>query len=172
MKSAMLRVFVLLLVLAGAAAALGWQWRLLMRLQPAVYRAGEYRLDAGLLPADLLNLLASGRVIQHRFTLVEGWSFRQLAAALIENPVLVHELDFDSPDRLARVGALFGLEHPEGWFLPETYQFARGSSDRDILERSHAAMRQELDRAWSTRSAELPLQNPYRMDSRDAVLVP
>jgi UPF0755 protein len=141
----------------------GWQWRLLMRLEPAVYRAGEYRLRSGLLPPELLGLLSSGKVIQHRFTLVEGWNFRQLAAALARDPVLVHDLDFDFPGQRAQVESLFGLEHPEGWFLPETYLFVRGDSDRDILQRAYAAMRQALEQAWADRADDLPLSSPYEL---------
>jgi cell division protein YceG involved in septum cleavage len=72
----------------------GWEWRLLMRLEPSLYRAGEYRIEAGTLPRQFLEKLSAGRVIQYRFTLVEGWTFNQLAAALAANPILVKELNF------------------------------------------------------------------------------
>ena len=75
----------------------GWEWKLLMRLEPQVYRAGEYRLEAGLKPRDLLHIFAGGRVVQHRFTLVEGWTFRQVVAALAELPQLDHRLDPAEP---------------------------------------------------------------------------
>ena len=141
----------------------GWQWKLLMRLEPAVYRAGEYQLKAGLTPQKLLQQLASGEVVQYRFTLVEGWSFRQFAAALAEDPVLEHELDLEDP-YLWDPGTLFeGVQYAEGWFLPETYQFTRGHSDRDILERAHASMVSALEQAWSSRDTGLPLNTPYEL---------
>jgi UPF0755 protein len=141
----------------------GWEWRMLMRLQPRIYRAGEYQIEAGIRPAGLLELLSSGRVIQYRFTLVEGWTFSQLAAALAANPVLEHLLDLDTPVSGTVVADAFGIDHPEGWFLPETYQFTRGHSDRDILQRSYRAMQDELDRAWAGRDPDLPLKNPYEL---------
>ena len=139
----------------------GWHWPLLMRLEPAVYQAGEYRLPAGLTPGELLVLLSSGQVVQYRITLVEGWTFGQYAKALADDPVLVHELDLEEPYAWDP-GILFeGMGHAEGWFLPETYQFTRGDSDRDILMRSNVAMNEALQAAWEGRDTGLPLDSPY-----------
>ena len=141
----------------------GWHWPLLMRLEPAVYQAGEYQLPAGLTPRELLVLLSSGEVVQYRLTLVEGWTFRQFAQALAADPVLIHELDLDDPYAWDP-GTLFeGMGHAEGWFLPETYQFSRGDSDHDILLRSNAAMNEALQAAWQGRATGLPLDSPYEL---------
>ena len=59
-----------------------WRWRLLSRLEQVTIKTGEYRLNPGLLPSELLQLLASGKVVSYRFTIVEGWSVKQLLAAL------------------------------------------------------------------------------------------
>ncbi len=72
---------------------LDWRWRLLSRLQQATIKTGEYTLQPGLLPADLLRLLASGKVISYRFTIVEGWTVKQLLNALAKDPVLQHTLE-------------------------------------------------------------------------------
>lgn len=140
-----------------------WRWKLLMRFKQAVYRAGEYRLEPGLTPPELLELLASGDVIHYRFTLVEGWSFRQLAAALAADPVLELELPYDEGQEQAVLELFPGMDHPEGWFLPETYQFIRGDSDVEILTRAHEAMDQALMDAWESRLTGLPLQSPYEL---------
>ncbi len=141
----------------------GWEWRLLMRLEPHVYRAGEYRLEAGITPRQLLSKFSGGEVIQYRVTLVEGWTFSQFAATLAGNPVLRHELDLEDPGTWDSVSNLVGVEHPEGWFLPETYQFTRGDTDRDILLRAHEAMQQALDEAWISRDDDLPIDSPYEL---------
>jgi UPF0755 protein len=141
----------------------GWEWRLLMRLEPHVYRAGEYRLDAGMAPREVLQRLASGQVVQYRITLVEGWTFRQFTEAIRSDPVLRHELDFSAPDVLSELGLELEGEHPEGWFLPETYQFTRGDSDRDILHRAHASMKDALHSAWQARAGGIPLESAYEM---------
>ena len=141
----------------------GWQWKLLMRLEPHIYRSGEYQLTTGMLPQDVLAELASGRVIQYRLTLVEGWTFAQLAASLDRNDVLQHR--FQLSDAVQRTEAMseLDIDHPEGWFLPETYQFTRGDSDLDILTRAHRAMRTELEQAWEARVEGLPLNSPYEL---------
>ena len=140
-----------------------WHWPVLMRLEPAVYRAGEYRLPHGLTPRELLVLLSSGEVVQYRITLVEGWNFAQFASAIAQDPVLTHTIDLNEPYAWDP-GTLFeGMSHAEGWFLPETYQFTRGDSDRDILERSNAAMNKALEAAWESRDTGLPLNSPYEL---------
>lgn len=139
----------------------GWEWRLLMRLEPHVYRAGEYRVGAGVRPAEVLRLLSSGAVVQHRITLVEGWNFRQFADALAADPVLEHQWDLNAADQWPLLAEELGIGYPEGWFLPETYQFTRGDSDHDILQRAHRAMQAALETAWSGRDPDLPLDSPY-----------
>lgn len=138
----------------------GWRWRLHTRLNPVTIQAGEYRLDHGLTPPGLLARLAGGDVITYRFTIVEGWTVRQLLAALREAPVLAQTLPTDEgPDWSAAIDADF--EHPEGWFLPETYQFVRGDRDVDLLERAYEAMQEALDAAWDAREDGLPVDEPY-----------
>jgi len=140
-----------------------WKWRALMRLEPHVYRSGEYQLVAGMRPREVLEELARGRVIQYRLTLVEGWTFSQVADLLDANDILEHRFELADPDQRAEALTALNLEHPEGWFLPETYQFSRGDSDLDILARAHDSMRQELDRVWATRDVGLPLETPYEL---------
>jgi UPF0755 protein len=141
----------------------GWQWKLLMRLEPHVYRSGEYQLAAGMVPQEVLAELASGRVIQYRLTLVEGWTFEQLAAVLDSNDILEHRFDLSDAAQRAEALSELDIDHPEGWFLPETYQFTRGDSDLDILARSHRAMRAQLEQAWASRTEDLPLNSPYEL---------
>lgn len=141
----------------------GWEWRLLMRLEPHIYQTGEYLLEAGSGPQAVLGKLASGQVIQYHFTLVEGWTFRQLSEALAAHAILQKELEPGVDFQWADPGEGPEMKHPEGWFLPETYQFTRGDSDRDILVRAHAGMQQALAEAWDRRDDDLPLESPYEL---------
>lgn len=141
----------------------GWEWKLLMRLEPQVYRSGEYRLEPGLKPRELLRQFAGGWVVQHRVTLIEGWTFRQVVAALGGHPVLERNLDPANPSQWPEQLVGLGIDQPEGWFLPETYAFTRGDSDLDILGRAHRAMREALALAWASRDDELPLETPYEL---------
>ncbi len=140
-----------------------WEWKLLMRLEPLVIRAGEFGLQPGLRPRGLLRLLSSGEVIQYRLTLVEGWTFAQLLEALEQDEILEHTLAQDNGHAWPNVMDSLAIDHPEGWFLPETYQFTRGDSDSGILARSHEAMKIALDEAWNARDDDLPLDSPYEL---------
>jgi len=144
------------------ATRLDWRWRLLSRLQQVTIKTGEYNLVAGLLPADLLRLLASGKVVSYRFTIVEGWSVKQLLNALAKDPVLRHTLE--TVAELKNLAAL-PTAHPEGWFLPETYVFVRGDSDLQILQRAHKDMQDSLEMAWLGRDTGLPYE------TRDELLI-
>lgn len=138
----------------------GWRWRVLNRLHPVTIKTGEYRLEPGLTPHGLLDLLASGKVVSYRFTIVEGWTVRQLLAALAADPVLQHTV--------ATVADLESIAHlpggnPEGWFLPETYSFVRGDSDAGLLRRAHKAMQDALEQTWASRDVGLPYETPYEL---------
>jgi UPF0755 protein len=137
------------------ATTMDWRWRLLGRLQQVTIKTGEYRLAPGMLPPDLLALLASGKVLTYRFTIVEGWSVKQLLAALGKDPVLRHTLETAAELELL---AEFPAGNPEGWFLPETYVFIRGDSDLQIMQRAYQAMREDLAEVWASRATGLPYE--------------
>lgn len=125
-------------------------------------KAGEYRLTPGLTPPSLLQLLESGRVVLHKVTLVEGWTVLEILRAIRAEPALTKTVEAEGASDLARE---MGLPWPsaEGAFLPETYLFARGESDRDILTRAHGALQERLEEAWKGRQAGLPLATPYEL---------
>jgi UPF0755 protein len=134
-----------------------------MRLEPPAIKTGEYQLDSGIQPRELLQLLSGVAVVQYRFTLVEGWTFSQLLQALTRNEVLKHTLDRDPGEAGSELISSLGVDHPEGWFFPETYQFTRGDSESDILKRAHMTMEMELGSAWEARNVALPLNSPYEL---------
>ena len=147
--------------------AMDWRWRLIGRLQPVSIQVGEYLLAPPMKPADFLKLLGSGRVVQYRFTIVEGWDWIQLLEALAADPVLIQTIGEPvHPAEVEVIAEAFdapGLEHAEGWFLPETYFFTRGERDVDILRRAHQAMKQALTEAWAQRALALPIESPYEL---------
>jgi len=145
---------------AGESPAHDLEWRLLARqLGTAGHlQVGEYALDPGTTPRDLLLRMRDGKVISHRFTIVEGWNIRQLRARLGKATQLEHDTaSLDDAALMAKLG--FAGQHPEGRFLPETYLYTRGDSDLDVLARAHEAMQEALDEAWKTRAPNLPLKS-------------
>src|SRR5690606_29021615 len=105
--------------------------------------------------------LERGSVIQYSFTIVEGWSFRDLRLALAKEPALEQTIA-GLPDAQVMAALDAPDQHPEGRFLPETYHFSRGHRDIDLLRRAHTALEKTLARAWDGRAADLPLENPYQ----------
>mgnify|MGYP001766756586 CR=1 FL=1 len=124
-------------------------------------KAGEYVLAPSITPRGLLDQIVAGRVIQYSLTVVEGWTFRQLRRALADHPKLKQTLrDASDADIMARLGR--PGEHPEGWFLPDTYHFPNGFSDEAFLRRALAAMDRQLREAWNRRSPDSLLSVPYQ----------
>lgn len=122
-------------------------------------KAGSYELERGITPHRLLAKLARGEEAMRAVTLVEGWTFRQLRAALQKEEVLKPDTG-GLPDEA--VMSLLGRpgQHPEGRFFPDTYTYARGSSDVAVLRRALRAMDKRLAAAWAQRSPEAAVKTP------------
>src|SRR6202047_174803 len=57
-------------------------------LAPAV-KAGEYEIQPGTTPRELLTKMVNGQVLLHSFTIVDGWRVQDLLDALRRNPDIV-----------------------------------------------------------------------------------
>lgn len=123
-------------------------------------QAGEYLIEGGATPKSLLRQFTSGEVKLHAFTLVEGWNRYETLAALQAHDAIKTTLsDEDWPALLESLGAT--VMNPEGLFLPETYHFARHTSDRTILMQAFELMQSTLQKEWVTRSEDAPVSSPY-----------
>jgi UPF0755 protein len=149
---------------AGVATGHDLEWKALathMRALPRL-QVGEYALDPALTPREILGKLVRGDVVRYRFTIVEGWSMRDLRAALARDAVLEDDL---AP--LDDAGLMAALARPgvpaEGRFLPETYVFNRGDSALGLLGQAADAMDAALAEAWTARAADTPLGSPEQL---------
>ncbi len=142
------------------------EWKLLARKLGAAgkLQVGEYALEPGIDPEELLLAMRDGKVVRRKFTIVEGWNIRDLRAALAKAELLEHASK-DMDDAALMRALEHAGQHPEGRFLPETYAWVRGDSDLDLLRRAHDAMDKALDAAWESRVDGLPLE------SKDEALV-
>jgi UPF0755 protein len=123
-------------------------------------KAGSYELARPPTPLELLDKLTRGDVTQAEVRLIEGWTFAQWRAALDASPNLRHDTKgLEDAEVLARIGA--AEPHAEGLFFPDTYLFAKGSSDVAVLRRAYRAMRRHLEAQWEGREAETPYRSPY-----------
>jgi len=138
------------------ARLLYWWFRL--SGQSRLIKAGNYEIAPGSTPLGLLDKLVRGDETLRALTLVEGWNFRQVRAALASA-----ELKPDSAalgeaalmERLGRTGVA-----AEGRFFPDTYTYAKGASDLTVLRRALHAMDRQLAAAWEQRAADTPLKTP------------
>ncbi len=122
-------------------------------------QAGEYELVAGLTARGLLQLLASGKVIHHQLSIIEGWTLRQALQAIQAHPAITTTLPLDDPQALQTAFAT--EQYPEGLVFPDTYNFTRGTTDVELLQRAHGVMEQTLALSWAGRDAGLPYGSPY-----------
>ncbi|MEX2488041.1 MAG: endolytic transglycosylase MltG, partial [Pseudomonadales bacterium] len=126
-------------------------------------KAGEYVIEPGTSPQDFLAVIVSGRVKQYSLTIVEGWNYRELLAAVRAHPkleqALATRLERD-PDALAETLAL-SYPHPEGLFYPDTYNFPAGTTDVQFLQRAHRTLLDVLEQEWGGREADLPYESAY-----------
>jgi UPF0755 protein len=134
-------------------------WSRLTR-RDSTLKAGEYELQPGLTPSSLLTLLSSGQVLLHSITFIEGSTFADVRNALVSNDAVRNENANRTDGELMRALGAPNL-HPEGQFFPDTYRFARGTSDLELLGIAHRRLQEELQKAWQTRAADLPLASAY-----------
>ena len=125
----------------------------------ATIKAGNYTLDAGITPWDLLQKLTKGQVTQTKVKFIEGWTFKQIRQVLNQTSGLRHDTQALSEEEImAKLGA--PNQHPEGRFFPDTYFFSHGMSDLTILSRAHKLMQTHLDAEWRAREPNLPYATP------------
>ncbi len=123
-------------------------------------KAGNYEISDGITLPGLLAKLTQGDVTQSALTIVEGSTFAELKALIAANPdIAVSAVDLPDAELMQKIGA--PGSRPEGWFFPETYYFAAGSSDTAVLARAYRLMRSRLDAAWERRDPDTPLRDPY-----------
>jgi peptidoglycan lytic transglycosylase G len=96
--------------------------------------AGEYRFQGAATTRQVIAKLVRGEVVTYRVTVVEGQTLRETAAALaaagfgaedallaaMGDPAPISDLDPDAADL-------------EGYLFPETYTFAHGVRERDVV---------------------------------------
>ncbi|MDK3025040.1 endolytic transglycosylase MltG [Cupriavidus taiwanensis] len=139
------RLFVLLARLTGRGADL---------------KAGGYAFETGATPLSILGKVARGEVTHYVVTVIEGWEFRKMRAAVDASPALRHDTrGMSDAELMQAIGA--AETSPEGLFFPDTYLFARGSSDIELYRHAYRAMQRRLNEAWNARSPGLPYKTPY-----------
>ncbi|CAN7280412.1 endolytic transglycosylase MltG [Acidovorax delafieldii] len=126
--------------------------------QDRAIKAGNYEIPPGTTPISLLQKLARGEEALRALTLVEGWNWRQVRQALAKEEQIKHDAAALTDEALMAQLGRPGVA-PEGRFFPDTYTYAKGSSDIALLRRAMHAMDRHLEAAWAQRAADTPLRS-------------
>jgi UPF0755 protein len=105
---------------------------------------GEYKFSRQITLRETIETIIEGKVVQHAVTIPEGLTSEQIIA------------------RLAEVDFLAGniREVPkEGTLLPETYNFPRGTTREQALQRMQQTHRRVLQEIWERRSQDTPVKS-------------
>jgi len=107
-------------------------------------KAGEYEFPSGASIGQVLDKIASGRVVRHFVTIPEGITSAMAVDILNANPVLVGEVPVPA----------------EGALLPETYDVHRGEERAAVLQRMIDARDKLLADLWAKRRQDIPVKTP------------
>lgn len=130
-----------------------------LRAAPHI-KAGNYEFESPISPLRLLQRMTRGDATQSAVRFVDGWTFKQVRQALDTHEALKHDTKDMTDQALARaLGVSDG--QAEGWIYPDTFHFARGTSDLAVLKRSYGLMQKHLNSQWGKRAENLPLATPY-----------
>ena len=141
-----------------------WRFELLGRAlrRESELKAGSYLIEARWSPLELLDAITGTALARlDRIALVEGWTFRQVRGALNAHASLRHDTAALADGELLQRLAVT-QPSPEGLFFPDTYHFAKGTSDVEVLRRAALRMQAVLAEQWSQRHPDLPLSDPYQ----------
>lgn len=123
-------------------------------------KAGSYELKPGTTPAGLIDQLVRGEFAQESLVIIEGWTFRQMRQALAAHKGIKQETaSWSEKELLAKIAPEHGKA--EGLFFPDTYRFAKGSSDLQIYKQAYGLMMKRLNEEWAKRDPDLPYRSPY-----------
>ena len=139
-----------------------WSFRLLGRAlgKSTALKAGIYDIVRPMTPIELLEKIERGDVSKVAVQFIEGWTSREIRAALRKQILLEHPSEtMDDQALLTAIGATEG--HIEGLFFPDTYFYTPRSTDIEILRRAYQAQRNKLMAEWQTRAPNLPYRTPY-----------
>jgi len=134
-------------------------WR--FNLSGQSLHSGEYRMTPGMTAKSLLTQWEKGEVVQYSLTLVEGWTFRQVRAALGKQAKLEQTLN-----NMSDAEVMTKLGHPnvfpEGRFFPDTYRYVRGMTDVELLKQAYNRLDEVLEEEWDKRASDVPYVDPYQ----------
>ena len=111
-------------------------------------KAGEYQFKAHASVRDVVATIVEGRVVAHQLTVPEGLTSEQIVARLLDDDVLTGNIK-----EIPREGSL----------LPDTYNFTRGVTREQMIQRMQQAQQRVLKEIWDRHSPDLPIKTPEQL---------
>ncbi len=123
-------------------------------------KTGEYELHPNQTLPEIIALFVQGKTKHYAITFPEGWTFKELLAAIKNNPILEHHLNENASEQvMSQLGIT--ATAPEGLFFPDTYFFEKHNTDIELLKRAYNKMQQVLAQEWNNKADNLPIKTPY-----------
>jgi UPF0755 protein len=107
-------------------------------------KAGEYLFKKQVTLNEVIDIITSGRSVEHTVTIAEGLTSEQIVQRLRENDLLIGEI--------ASIPV-------EGSLLPDTYKINRGTPRDALIARMQREQRRVLQEVWNRRAKDLPLRS-------------
>jgi UPF0755 protein len=111
-------------------------------------KAGEYQFKAHASLRDVVATIVDGRVVAHQLTIPEGLTSEQIVARLLDDDILSGNIK-----EIPREGSL----------LPDTYNFNRGVTREQMIQRMQQSQQRVLKEIWDRHSPDLPIKTPEQL---------
>lgn len=114
-------------------------------------KVGEYALHTQMTPAEVLAVLVSGKSIGYSFTISEGLNIFEIAQILEKTGKITAEEFLKQTQNPALAKELLGeeLASLEGYLFPETYQYTKFTTFKEILAAMVARFKQNYEQVES-----------------------
>lgn len=136
----------------------GWFFSGMARLkgQDRKIIPGEYELNAGMRPMEILSRMVEGRVYYHTVTIPEGYTVAQISTLLAAKR-LTDRAEFLRLTRDERMIQSLKLHVPtlEGYLFPDTYFFVRPTPPEEIIQTLVHRLRERFSPELQARAKEL-----------------
>ncbi len=130
--------------------------------QDTKIKAGEYALKAGLTPGQILDKFTQGTSINYQTQILEGKQFKDIVKTIRGDEHLLQTLSkADYENIMQKLKTDYKNLKPEGLFYPDTYNYPRGTTDLQFLQRSHDAMVKYIQQKWKNRKPFKGINTPY-----------
>mgnify|MGYP003393961333 CR=1 FL=1 len=156
-----------------------FRWYLRLTQSTGALKVGEYALRENMSIAEIVEVLSSGKSVQHKFTVYEGDNKFQIAAALEAARLGVAKTflaEVDSPDLIRDLAlptvatGVNSVRSLEGYLYPDTYLLTRLMSEREIVR----AMVKRFKQGYANIAAEVQakaLSLPVRLSPHEIVVL-